>query len=155
MVLNSGLKMPIPLRGRSCRATTRRDDPISPEKPNFFSDARHRHSQKAPAIRPHPPCFSESEMIQTLKPCFALGEPFPRLTRWPHPQTDCGCRPRTERVLIKCCGLLYFQSSGCTSVGHHFTAPTVKPAMKRSRKRLYKNATGRLAIRQAAINAPQ
>ncbi len=37
----------------------------------------------------------------------------------------------------------------------YLTAPTVKPAMKRSRNRLYINAMGRLAIRQAAISAPQ
>lgn len=64
-------------------------------------------------------------------------------------------RLHTERTPIKCCRLFYFHCSGCTPVRHHFTAPTVKPAMKLSRKRLYRNATGRLAIRQAAINAPQ
>jgi hypothetical protein len=37
----------------------------------------------------------------------------------------------------------------------YLTAPTVKPAMKRSRNKLYINAMGRLAIRQAAISAPQ
>src|SRR6266481_1891091 len=37
----------------------------------------------------------------------------------------------------------------------YLTAPTVKPALKRSRNRLYINAMGRLAIRQAAISAPQ
>src|SRR5712691_8951198 len=37
----------------------------------------------------------------------------------------------------------------------YLTAPTVKPAMKRSRNKLYRNAMGRLAIRQAAISAPQ
>src|SRR6267378_1893231 len=37
----------------------------------------------------------------------------------------------------------------------YLTAPTVKPAMKRSRNRLYMKAMGRLAIRQAAISAPQ
>src|SRR5208283_1639195 len=37
----------------------------------------------------------------------------------------------------------------------HFTAPTVNPEIKRSRNMLLRNATGKLAIRQAAINAPQ
>ena len=36
-----------------------------------------------------------------------------------------------------------------------FTAPMVKPAMKRSRKKLYITATGRLAMRAPAINGPQ
>ena len=40
-------------------------------------------------------------------------------------------------------------------LSRYLTAPTVKPAMKRSRNRLYMNAMGRLAIRQAAISAPQ
>ncbi len=41
------------------------------------------------------------------------------------------------------------------SADGYLTAPTVKPAMKRSRNRLYMNAMGRLAIKQAAISAPQ
>src|SRR5712664_1644119 len=41
------------------------------------------------------------------------------------------------------------------AVDVYLTAPTVKPAMKRSRNRLYMKAMGRLAIRQAAISAPQ
>jgi hypothetical protein len=35
------------------------------------------------------------------------------------------------------------------------TAPTVKPAMNRSTKKLYRMAIGTLAIKQAAISEPQ
>ncbi len=46
-------------------------------------------------------------------------------------------------------------TAGCQLVPYPLTAPTVKPAMNRSTKKLYTMAMGTLAMKQAAINEPQ
>src|SRR5215472_9012509 len=74
--------------------------------------------------------------------------------------SDVDCRHRRLRGESRPTGRSEFYGrprtlSSIVNASGYLMAPTVKPAMKRSRKKLYMIARGMLVIRQAAIREPQ